>query len=353
MPMSDRQYEMQARAVRWIVFTALFGSIVVAVCAILMLGWRSLDAPLSVAADGERLNVVPGTSLTRISEELSQRGILEAAWALNAFARYSGDAKRIHAGEYLISSGTSPRELLDQLVSGRVYLYNLTIIEGWTFADMVSELQSHEAVDAIEFDPDTVMAELGKPGLHPEGLFFPDTYRFPRDTPAMAILRQAHEAMQERLEETWEQYRATTVLHTPYEALTLASIIEKETALNEERARISGVFHRRLERGMRLQADPTVVYGLGDDFDGDLRRADLSHDTLYNTYTRSGLPPTPISLPSQQSLSAAVDPVPGSELYFVATGQGDGSHYFSTTLEEHREAVARYQSGTPFTGNSE
>ena len=328
-------------------FTALCASLIVAVSATLLFAWRSLNAPMNVAAGGDRLEVAPGTSLTAISDELSRRGILETTLILNAYARFSGDAKRVQAGEYLIGSGTSPRGLLDQLVSGRVYLYDLTIIEGWTFADAVTALRNHEAVDTQGFDPASVMADLGDPELHPEGQFYPDTYRFPRGTPAVAILRRAQEAMQDLLEEAWREYRATTVLETPYEALTLASIIEKETALNEERRRISGVFHRRLELGMRLQADPTVIYGLGEDFDGDLRRADLSRDTPYNTYTRSGLPPTPIALPSRQSLSAAVNPAPGTELYFVATGLRDGSHYFSTTLDEHREAVARYQSGTP------
>jgi len=334
-------------------FTALCASLVVAVSATLLFAWRSLNAPMNVAAGGDRLEVAPGTSLTGISDELSRRGILETTWFLNAYARFSGDAKRVQAGEYLIGSGTSPRGLLDQLVSGRVYLYDLTIIEGWTFADVVTTLRNHEAVDTNGFDPASVMADLGDPELHPEGQFYPDTYRFPRGTPAVAILRRAHETMQILLEEAWGEYRATTVLETPYEALTLASIIEKETALSEERRRISGVFHRRLERGMRLQADPTVIYGLGVDFDGDLRRTDLSRDTPYNTYTRSGLPPTPIALPSRQSLTAAVNPAPGSELYFVATGLRDGSHYFSTTLDEHREAVARYQSGTPLAETAE
>lgn len=344
---------MQARTLRWIMFTALCGSIVAVACATLLIAWRSLDAPMNVAADGDRLDVAPGSSLTGISDELSRRGILETSWALNAYARFSGDAKRVQAGEYLIGSGTSPRGLLDQLVSGRVYLYDLTIIEGWTFADMVTALRNHEAVDARDFDSQSIMADLGNPGRHPEGQFYPDTYRFPRGTPAVAVLRQAHEAMQDLLEDVWGEYRATTVLESPYEALTLASIIEKETALNEERRRISGVFHRRLELGMRLQADPTVIYGLGEDFDGNLRRADLSRDTPYNTYTRPGLPPTPIALPGRQSLAAAVDPAPGSELYFVATGLGDGSHYFSTTLDEHRQAVARYQSGTPLAETAE
>lgn len=344
---------MRARALRWIMVTALCGGMVAAACAILALGWQTLNAPMHIAADGEWLNVVPGTSLTRISDELSERGIVEAAWALNTYARFSGDAKRIHAGEYLVSSGSSPRQLLEQLVSGRVHLYNLTIIEGWTFTELEAQLRGHEAVDATGLNTETVMAELGRPELHPEGQFFPDTYRFPRGTPAVEILGRAHESMQNRLIEAWGQYRATTVLESAYDALILASIIEKETALSEERRLISGVFHRRLERGMRLQADPTVIYGLGDDFDGDLRRADLSGDTPYNTYTRSGLPPTPIALPSQQSLSAAVDPAPGPELYFVATGRGDGSHHFSATFDEHREAVDRYQSGASFVENAE
>ena len=332
---------------------ALCGSLVVSACAILALGWRSLNQPMNLAAEGDWLNVPPGASLTRVSEELSRRGILAHARVLNAFARFTGDATRIHAGEYLVGSGSSPRQLLEQLTSGRVHLYDLAIIEGWTFADLEAALRHHEAVDAEELNPETIMTELGKPDLHPEGQFYPDTYRFPRGTLAVEILGRAHDAMQGRLEEVWRQYRSTAVLESAYDALILASIIEKETALSEERRRISGVFHRRLERGMRLQTDPTVIYGLGEEFDGDLRRADLTRDTPYNTYTRSGLPPTPIALPGQQSLSAAVNPAPGQELYFVATGQGDGSHYFSATFDEHREAVARYRSERTFAEHAE
>lgn len=186
------------------------------------------------------------------------------------------------------------------------------------------------------------MAGLGKAGTHPEGQFFPDTYRFPRGTLALDILRQAHVAMESQLATAWSSYRATSVLETAYDALILASIVEKETALAEERQRIAGVFHRRLERGMRLQTDPTVIYGLGAAFDGNLRRGDLGRDTPYNTYTRAGLPPTPIALPGGDALAAAVNPDSGPELYFVATGLGDGSHTFSATLEEHNEAVGRY-----------
>ena len=338
---------MQVKALRWVVLAALCSAIVASAGVVLTQAWRTLGAPMNIAAAGEWLTVAPGTSLNRVSDELTRRGILDSSWALNAYARYSGAATQIHAGEYLVSRGTSARELLDQLVAGRVYLHDLTIVEGWNFDNVVNALRRHPAVDASGLNPDTLMAELGKAELHPEGQFYPDTYRFARGTSAMAILKQANEAMQDRLEQAWGQYRATTVLESAYDALILASIIEKETALSEERRRISGVFHRRLERGMRLQADPTVIYGLGENFDGKLGREELAGDTPYNTYTRSGLPPTPIAMPGQQSLSAAVDPAPGTELYFVATGLGDGSHSFSTTLDEHNKAVARYRSGTP------
>lgn len=338
---------MRVRTLCVTLLAAFCAGIAVAACAVVLLGWRSLDAPMSVPESGEWLTVAPGASLTRVSDELQRREILQLrmSWALNTYGRLSGNARRIQAGEYLIDQGASPRQLLDQLVSGRVHLHGLTIIEGWRFSDLEAALRDHAAVDADGLDPETLMAELGKPGLHPEGQFFPDTYRFPRGTPAVEILDRAHEAMQLRLNDLWGQYRTTTVIESAYDALILASIIEKETALGEERRRVSGVFHRRLERGMRLQADPTVIYGLGDAFDGDLRRADLARDTPYNTYTRTGLPPTPIALPGHQSLSAAVYPAPGPELYFVATGLGDGSHYFSATFEEHRAAVARYQLG--------
>ena len=185
------------------------------------------------------------------------------------------------------------------------------------------------------------MRVLDAEGVHPEGQFYPDTYNFPRGTNDLDVLRQAHDAMEEVLEATWTQ-RQTTALRNSYEALILASIIEKETALGDERQRISGVFSRRLRRGMRLQTDPTVIYGLGDGYDGNLRRSDLDTDTPYNTYTRTGLPPTPIALPGAAALRAAVEPDDSEALYFVATGEPDGSHYFSATLEEHNEAVARY-----------
>ena len=186
------------------------------------------------------------------------------------------------------------------------------------------------------------MSALGAPGVDPEGQFAPDTYNFPRGTSDLTILEQAHGRLQDQLESIWRERSPTAAVTTPYEALILASIIEKETALASERRQISGVFNRRLQRGMRLQTDPTVIYGLGADFDGNLRRADLDRDTPYNTYTRRGLPPTPIALPGIESLRAAVDPDESDTLYFVATGAPDGSHTFSATLEAHNQAVAAY-----------
>jgi UPF0755 protein len=186
------------------------------------------------------------------------------------------------------------------------------------------------------------MTALGEPGVHPEGQFFPDTYSFAKGTTELDVLRQAHQALQARLNAAWEARAADTLLKTPYEALILASIIEKETALPAERRLIAGVFHERLRRNMRLQTDPTVIYGLGESFDGNLRRDDLERDTPYNTYTRGGLPPTPIALPGAAALDAAVTPEIGGAVYFVATGRGDGSHHFSATLEEHERAVRDY-----------
>jgi len=238
------------------------------------------------------------------------------------------------------AAGTTPATLLVKLVSGQVYLHQLTIVEGWRFIDLLATLRAHPAIVAGTSSAAEIMAELGEPGVHPEGQFFPDTYRFPRGTLELDVLRTAHQTLRERLDRAW-QNRSQTELQTPYEALILASIIEKETALASERRLISGVFHQRLARGMRLQTDPTVIYGLGAQFDGDLRKRDLLADGPYNTYTREGLPPTPIAMPGADALTAALNPAPGKALYFVA--RGDGTTYFSATLAEHERAVTKYQ----------
>ncbi|NIW25232.1 MAG: endolytic transglycosylase MltG [Gammaproteobacteria bacterium] len=308
----------------------------------LFYGWHVVNRPLSIAQAGEWLEVAPGSSLSAISGELAARDIVEHPSALRYFGRLRGDATRIHAGEYRLMPGTTSRTLLDQLVAGQVHLHQLAVIEGWRFDEFRSALRAHPAVIPSELDSGEVMAALGAPGVHPEGQFAPDTYSFARGTPEIEILEQAYQSLQTQLEEVWNQRSPVVAVETPYEALILASIIEKETALATERRQISGVFSRRLQRGMRLQTDPTVIYGLGADFDGNLRRADLDRDTPYNTYTRRGLPPTPIALAGSDALRAAVDPDESAALYFVATGLDDGSHTFSSTLEGHNEAVAAY-----------
>jgi UPF0755 protein len=308
----------------------------------LLYGWSALNQPLSIAQDGEWLEVAPGSSLSAISRELGARDVVEHPSVLRYFGRLRGDATRIQAGEYRLLPGLTSRTLLDQLVEGQVYLHQLAVIEGWRFEELRGALRAHPAVIPSDLEADEIMAALGASGVHPEGQFAPDTYSFPRGTPEIEILEQAYLSLQAQLAEIWNARSPVVAVETPYEALILASIIEKETALATERRQISGVFSRRLQRGMRLQTDPTVIYGLGDDFDGNLRRADLARDTPYNTYTRRGLPPTPIALAGGDALRAAVDPDESLALYFVATGLGDGSHTFSATLEEHNRAVSAY-----------
>ena len=304
-------------------------------------GWRVLNDPLAIDEAQITLDIPAGTPFWRVSAQLHEQGLLRHPLLLRVYARYTGDATRIHAGEYAVPRGTTARGLLEKLVAGQVMLHQVTIIEGWRFSDLMRALEAHPAVRGTTA-PEDVMAALGKADVHPEGQFLPDTYSFSRGTTDVELLRIAHRALIERLERAWEQRSASTMLTSPYEALIMASIIEKETALDSERRLIAGVFNERLRRGMRLQTDPTVIYGMGERFDGDIRTRDLSTDTPYNTYTRGGLPPTPIALPSGSSIDAAVDPEESEALYFVATGLPDGSHYFSATLDEHNAAVARY-----------
>ncbi|WP_240901315.1 endolytic transglycosylase MltG [Thioalkalivibrio sp. XN279] len=305
--------------------------------------WRSLDQP-GPAAAAVVVEIPAGASLSRIARRLEDAGVIEHALLFEWYGRASGQAGKVRAGEYRFPAHGTAREAMARLVSGEVVLHALTIVEGWNFRQLRAALAGHEAIalQLAEVPDAELMARLGKPGMHPEGWFLPETYRFPRGTTELELLRMAHAAMERALAETWAARADDLPLESPYEALVLASIIEKETGLADERREIAGVFARRLERGMRLQTDPTVIYGLGPEFDGDLRRADLRADTPYNTYTRHGLPPTPIAMPGRGALAAAVNPADGKALYFVATGRPDGSHYFSTTLEEHNRAVARY-----------
>jgi UPF0755 protein len=327
---------------RALVLLLAFVAVVAGAAAAAAIAWRTLNAPLPIPSEGVLIEIESGMSLRRIAADLGGRGLLPQPWLLVAYARTTGEATRVRAGEYQLSQGLTPLTLLAKLVSGQVYLHQLTIVEGWRFSDLLRALRANPAIVAGTLDGAGIMAALGEPGVHPEGQFFPDTYSFPKGTAELDVLRQAHQALQAHLEAAWQARPPDSELKSPYEALILASIIEKETALPAERRLISGVFHQRLRRSMRLQTDPTVIYGLGDTFDGNLRRADLERDTPYNTYTRGGLPPTPIALPGAASLEAAVAPEMSNAVYFVATGRGDGSHHFSATLEEHERAVRDY-----------
>ena len=302
-----------------------------------------LTDPLPI--EGEQVfEVRTGSSFAAISRDLADRGIIEHPQLYGWYARLSGAAEQVHAGEYLISGGTTPASLLEQFVSGDVRLYSFTIVEGWTFRELMAALAEDDRIARTLTYEDwpALLERLGADHASPEGLFLPETYRFPRNTRDVDLLRRAYDLMQRALEEEWAQRDGGLPLDSPYEALTLASIIEKETALAEERPRIAGVFVRRLRQGMRLQTDPTVIYGLGEAFDGNLTRRHLRTDTPYNTYTRRGLPPGPIALPGRAAIRAALQPAEGDELFFVATGLGDGSHKFSATREEHEAAVAEY-----------
>lgn len=284
-----------------------------------------------------------GMSLRKVAEALTSLGVLDHPYYFLTLAHLRGQAARVKAGEYALGSGTTPEALLDKLVRNQVHQRAITLIEGWTLAQLLAALDLDDRLERkLEpLTPATLMAALGRPGQHPEGRFFPDTYLFTKGASNLDILRRAAQAMDQVLAEEWPQRAPGLPLRTPDEALILASIIEKETGLAKERRAIAGVFIRRLQLGMKLQTDPTVIYGLGPAFDGDLRRADLQRDTPYNTYTRPGLPPTPIALPGRAAIQAALHPEPGTSLYFVA--KGDGSHWFSATLEEHNRAVRRYQ----------
>ncbi len=303
-----------------------------------------LNQPMGQVAAGYVLEIPPGTPVSSVARQLARDGLLDYPRLLSLQAQLAGQATQIRAGEYELSAGTTPRQLLEQLVAGKVRLHSLTIVEGWTVYQLLGAVRHNPQLShTLQADgPIELALELQLDFPHAEGLFFPDTYRFPKGLSDRDLLLQAHAKMLRQLEIAWEHRQPGLPLKSAYQALILASIVERETALGSERPLIAGVFIRRLQRNMRLQADPTVIYGLGPDFDGNLTRPDLESDTPYNTYTRRGLPPTPIALPGQASLQAAVNPAAGDTLFFVATGKPDGSHVFSTTVAEHNAAVARY-----------
>ena len=300
--------------------------------------------PLRTRAQPQRIVVAPGTTIVDLANDLAARELIDNPHSLVWYARWYGLSSKIKAGEYEVDAVTTPVELLNLIVSGKVVQWSFTIIEGWNFKTLRERLKRNNKLVHTLTDEDdaTVMRLLGHPDVHPEGWFFPDTYHFPAGTTDVEFLRRALNTMHAVLNEAWEKRAEDLPYQQPYHALILASIVEKETAAAVERGDIAGVFVRRLRKGMRLEADPTVIYGLGDDFDGNLTRKHLKTDTPYNTYTRRGLPPTPIAIPSGAAVEAALNPVDGDTLFFVARGDGSGTHEFSATYAEHQKAVQRY-----------
>lgn len=304
-----------------------------------------MTTPLNINEQGYVYKVPSGSNLQQISHDLYDAGLTNLpAEYLHIYARLTHKAHLIKAGEYRIEPQTTLPQLLEQLIAGQVIQYAFTIIEGMTAQQLITMVTTDPRLTKTLSDTalPTVMTALALPLNNGEGEFAPETYNFTSGTTDLQILSRAHSLMTSVLEEAWKNKAENLPYKTPYEALVMASIIEKETGIAEERAQIAGVFVRRLEMGMRLQTDPTVIYGLGASFDGNLRRKDLTTDTPYNTYTRHGLPPTPIALPSKESIVAALHPQAGTSLFFVATGQ-DGRHVFSTTLADHNKAVRQYQ----------
>jgi UPF0755 protein len=291
-----------------------------------------------------RIEVVPGASVRAVLTELEKLGAVRNCRAVIWYLRLRGTHPRMQAGVYEIPAHASPEQILALFDEGKVVLDQITVVEGATFAEFLEALDQHPHVTHTlkGKTPAEIMSALGHAGVSAEGEFFPDTYRFAANTTDAVILELAYQGMQRVLAEGWAARTPDLPFDTPYQGLILASMVEKEAALKTERALIAGVFVNRLRKGMRLQSDPTVIYGLGDKYDGYVHTRDLTTDTRYNTYTREGLPPTPIALPGRESLMAAVHPAPTAALYFVATGLGDGAHHFSATLEEHNAAVQTY-----------
>ncbi|NCT84994.1 MAG: endolytic transglycosylase MltG [Comamonadaceae bacterium] len=307
--------------------------------------WQWLRSPLALAAPSVELSVEPGTNPAEVARAWVAAGVQTDARWLYQWFKWSGRAKQIRAGSYEVHAGITPRELLDKMVRGDEVLEQLRLIEGWNWRQVRAALAAAPALKAktAQMSDAEVMAALGEPGLLPEGRFFPDTYAYSRGVSDLTVLKRARAAMQRRLAAAWAARAPDLPLKSAEEALILASIVEKETGAPADRSRVAAVFVNRLRLGMPLQTDPTVIYGLGEGFDGNLRKRDLTADTPFNTYTRGGLPPTPIAMPGAASLQATLHPAPVKALYFVS--RGDGSSEFSEDLNAHNRAVNKYIRG--------
>lgn len=298
-----------------------------------------------ISEDSLTINLKLGSSIKTLAHDLKQKGLISNTTYLRIWARLKGVTNKLKAGEYRLDSGTSLSELLDKMASGKVEQYKLTLLEGWTFKEMIEEVNRHpQIIHTISgLSPEEIMSKLGHDNEHPEGRFYPDTYFIHKNTRDTEFLKRSYNQMKNTLQTQWQHHDDTLPLKNAYEALILASIVEKESAVADERSIIAGVFINRLRKKMRLQTDPTVIYGMGDAYDGDIRFRDLRRDTPYNTYTRHGLPPTPIAMPGLAAIKAVMHPADVDALYFVAFGDGTGRHHFSSNLHDHEKAVDQYQ----------
>lgn len=326
---------------RWWILLVVFGLVLAVGTATAFTRYAS--APFGFDAGPVRVTVEPGSHLKSIARQLARKGVIQLPWAFSVLARLRGQGQSLQAGVYEVTGTMSPNELLDRMVRGDAVHDEVKFIEGWTFRQMRAALDAHPGLrhDTRELSERDILERVGAIERNAEGLFFPDTYRFGIGTSDLVVLRKAHSRMRDRLRANWEKRAPGLPLNSPYELLTVASVVEKETGKPEDRTHIAAVFLNRLRIGMRLQSDPTVIYGLGERFDGNLRRRDLETDGPYNSYTRAGLPPTPIALPGEAALAATANPAQSRALYFVA--RGDGTSHFSETLGEHNRAVDRFQ----------
>jgi len=327
-------------------------SLLAALLLLLAAGAWWLHQPMALSQPVVDVSIEPGSTPKEVARAWVVAGVQASPTLIFQWFRLSGQSRQIRAGSYELTVGATPRDLLRMMVRGDERLSVVKLIEGWTFTRFRVELAQAEGLKATTagMSDSEIMAQLGAPGLAPEGQFFPDSYSYAKGSSDVAVMRRAFAAMQKQLNAAWQEKQPDSTLRTPQEALILASIVEKETGRESDRPMIAGVFNNRLRVGMPLQTDPTVIYGLGDQFDGNLRRSHLQTDTPFNTYTRTGLPPTPIAMPGKAALLAAVRPADTKALYFVA--RGDGSSAFSATLAEHNRAVNQYQRAARASGTS-
>jgi UPF0755 protein len=323
----------------------IYLGILLVVVASLYLGYQFNEfrnSAINMQQDSAEFLIKPGNSIRQVAQKLADAGYIEDPVMFIALAKIEGKETSAKAGEYLIKQDDTPLDLIDLFTRGNSILYSFTIIEGWTFNQLLEAIKKDAILEhTLPNNVSEIMAKISQDDESPEGRFLPDTYHFPRGTTDLDFLKRSYKTMQQKLSEEWAKRDNDLPLKSPYEALILASIIEKETGAAFERPLIAAAFIQRLKKGMRLQTDPTIIYGLGEGFDGNIRYRDLKKDTPYNTYLHKGLTPTPIALPGIDAIRAALHPADSDAIYFVS--KGDGTHKFSRTLEEHNEAVSKYQ----------